>query len=286
MRKIYYVLVIVFIGFACSGHEYIEEYEDCIFNDTTIICDTDSISKTNKDSSSIQNGGTNTAYIHTFSVLGNSISTYSGYIPNGYANYYTASKLAVKDTWWMLLSAKDDYELASNASWAGSSVANKSGKNANSYFTSETRIKALSSKGIPDIILVLGGTNDWGDNSGYLGDYPADDNYDLKEFRGAYSYLVAQLKEKYPSTDIICCSIIPRRQSRSQKNDYGVTQIEIDESIKYICNRHNILYIDMSICGIEKNINKYTIDGLHPNKEGMKIIAEYIYSQLKENLCK
>ncbi|HAV91172.1 MAG TPA: hypothetical protein DCW44_07865 [Eubacterium sp.] len=271
MRKIHYWGIYIFLCISCSYHEYVDEYEKVV-NDSINMRESDN---SNKNS---ENGK---AGVRTFSVLGNSISTYSGYIPRGYANYYTSSILSVEDTWWMLLSEKEDLELASNASWAGSSVANKSGKNANSYFTSDMRINALAANGVPDIIFVLGGTNDWGDNSGYLGDYPIDDNYDLKTFRGAYTYLVVQLKKKYPDTSIICCSILPRKQPRTQKNRYGVTQMEIDESINYICNHYNVNFIDMSVCGIEKDINGYTIDGLHPNKAGMTIISDYINTQIK-----
>lgn len=278
MRRILFFWVFIFLCFSCSRHDYVEEYEkEEVLDTVNIIESGDSTSDTSNDST-VDDG---TVKFRTFSVLGNSISTYSGYIPSGYANYYTPSRLSVEDTWWMLLSAKEDLELASNASWAGSSVANKSGKNANSFFTSEMRINALAVNGIPDVIFILGGTNDWGDNSGYLGDYPINDNYDLKTFRGAYSYLVVQLKKKYPNTSIICCSIIPRRQSRTQKNSSGVTQMDIDESIKYICNLYNVHFIDMSVCGIEQNIGAFTIDGLHPNKDGMAIISEYIYNQMK-----
>lgn len=258
MRKIHYFWVLILLCVSCS--------------------EPDDYAQNTSDDSTIEDDETP---FRTFSVLGNSISTYSGYIPKGYSNYYTPSRLSVEDTWWMLLSAKEELELASNASWAGSSVANKSGKNANSYFTSEMRINALAANGVPDIIFVLGGTNDWGDNSGYLGDYPIDDNYDLKTFRGAYTYLVVQLKNKYPDTSIICCSVLPRRQSRTQKNSYGVTQIDIDESINYICNLYNVHFIDLSVCGIEQNIGAFTIDGLHPNKRGMYIISDYIYNQMK-----
>ena len=219
--------------------------------------------------------------VRTFSVLGNSISTYTGYIPNGYDNYYTPSRLSVEDTWWMLLSKNEEYELASNASWSGSTVINSGRKSANSYFTAEGRLNALSVNGIPDMIIVLGGTNDWGTSAGYLGDYPIEENYDLKTFRGAYSYLVVRLKDLYPNTSIICCSILPRKQSRIQKNNYGVTQQEIDESIAYIANAYSVIFIDLSKCGLEKDINGFTLDGLHPNKAGMKVVADYLYEKLK-----
>lgn len=320
MKKIHFFWFFIVLCISCSGHDSIEGYDkvkdstvnhgtdstpktikDSVKFDTivstkdTVIVDTviivkDSIAVdtiiSNKDTVIVDTIIMPTYEdkqhsVRTFSVLGNSISTYSGYIPKGYSNYYTPSRLSVEDTWWMLLSSKEDLEFVSNASWAGSSVANKSGKNANSYFTSEMRINALAANGVPDIIFVLGGTNDWGDNSGYLGDYPVDGNYDLKTFRGAYAYLVVQLKNKYPDTSIICCSILPRRQSRTQKNSCGVTQMDIDESIKNICHFYNVHFIDMSVCGIEENIGAFTIDGLHPNKRGMSIISDYIYNQMK-----
>ena len=268
----------MFLCVSCSDHDFVEEYEKKVSRDTVNIIESgDSTSDTSNDST-VNDG---TVKFRTFSVLGNSISTYSGYIPNGYANYYTPSRLSVEDTWWMLLSAKGDLELASNASWSGSTVANKGGSSMKSFFTSDERINALAANGVPDIIFVLGGTNDWGANSGNLGDYPIDDNYDLKTFRGAYSYLVVQLKKRYPDTSIICCSILPRRQSRTQKNSCGVTQMDIDESIKYICHFYNVHFIDMSVCGIEENIGAFTIDGLHPNKAGMAIVSDYIYNQMK-----
>lgn len=296
----FHLICVFFICISCSKYDPIEDHEYEILRDTSINQTIDTNEGSNKDSlkngndslyntDKYENGGTtsmqedekDTNHVRSFSILGNSISTYSGYIPDGYANYYTSSKISVEETWWMLLSAQKDFELASNASWAGSTVINNGTKPPNSFFTAEDRLDMLSRNGVPDVILMLGGTNDWGDNAGPLGNYPKDDNFDLKTFRGAYSYLIVQLKKKYPTTTIICCSILPRKQSRTQKNKYGVTQQEIDESISYICNIYNVLFIDMSLCGLEKDINGLTIDGLHPNKEGMKVIANYLYNKIK-----
>ena len=262
MRKIHLIWLLFLFCFSCSDYHIEEEYEN---KDTTCIFSSTDEEKDIK--------------VKTFSVLGNSISTYSGFIPSGFANYYTNSKLLLEETWWMQLSAKKEFEIASNASWSGSTVTTTN-NNPESFFTSEVRLEALSVHGVPQIIIILGGTNDWGNSAGYLGDYPFDKNYDLKSFRGAYSYLVDQLKKKYPDTSIVCCSILPRKQPRTQKNTFGVTQQDIDESIAYICNMYNVIFIDMSICGLEKNIQGLTIDGLHPNKDGMKIIADYLYEKL------
>lgn len=291
MRKIHFIWVFLFC-ISCSGHDYVEEDEkeevrDSVYyvesNDSTQNTPCDSITSNEKDTTYTSNPPEedDTVRFRTFSVLGNSISTYSGYIPSGYANYYTKSKMLAEETWWMLLSSKEEFELASNASWSGSTVINAGTMGPNSYFSAEGRLKALSIKGIPELILILGGTNDWGYNLGCLGDYPIGDNYDLKTFRGAYSYLVVRLKNLYPNTSIICCSLLPRKESRTQKNNYGVTQLEIDESIAYIAKVNNVYFVDMSVCGLEKNIGGLTFDGLHPNKAGMKVIADFLYEKLK-----
>ena len=273
MKKIQFVWIFIFFCISCSDHDYVEEYEREEIRDSVVLREPEDSTKSTSNDSTVEE--------KSFSVLGNSISTYSGYIPNGYSNYYTPSRLSVEDTWWMQLSAKEDFELSSNASWSGSAVINSSNKSQDSYFTAEGRLIALSEKGVPDIILILGGTNDWGDNTGFLGDYPMGENYNLKTFRGAYSYLVVRLKDLYPNASIICCSILPRKQSRTQKNNYGMTQLEIDESISYIANIYNVYFVDMSVCGLEKNIGGLTFDGLHPNKAGMKVIADYLYGKLK-----
>ena len=214
MKKLLLIWFLLIFCFSCSEIDPMEEYEK---EDTiSTIVPTDEKKEVKEK---------------TFSVLGNSISTFSGYIPSGYANYYTNNKILLEDTWWMQLSFKDDFELASNASWSGSSIINNKNNNPKSYFTSEERLDALSTNGIPDIILILGGTNDWGNSTGYLGDYPHDNIFDLKTFRGAYSYLIFRLHNKYPTTSIVCCSILPRRQSRNQKNNCGITQRDLDESI-------------------------------------------------------
>lgn len=60
-----------------------------------------------------------------------------------------------------------------------------------------------------------------------------------------------------------------------------MTQLEIDESIAYIANLYKVYFVDMSICGLEKDIYGLTLDGLHPNKAGMKVIADYLYEKLE-----
>lgn len=60
-----------------------------------------------------------------FSILGDSISTYAGYIPEGNKVYYTGDNAGVDDvsqTWWSIVGNTLGMNLAVNNSWSGSKV--------------------------------------------------------------------------------------------------------------------------------------------------------------------
>ena len=112
----------------------------------------------------------------TFAVMGNSISTYEGYLPSGYAVYYATyrgytANLQVGDTWWMQLSRMTGMTFLTNSSWSGSRVATTSDKSLISAFTSDDRINSVGRAGIPDAIIIAGGTNDWSGGKSPLGEY-------------------------------------------------------------------------------------------------------------------
>ena len=61
----------------------------------------------------------------TVSILGDSISTFEGYIPEGYLAYYPGNDMTlddVNDTWWMKMLQNTGMELLVNGSWSGSLV--------------------------------------------------------------------------------------------------------------------------------------------------------------------
>ena len=215
-----------------------------------------------------------TIVLYGFSVLGNSISTYQGYIPEGYDCHYNPSNLKAGDTWWMQFAEISGIPLNSNASWSGSTVSSAR-KKADSWFFSDRRINDLSRHGTPKYIIVLGGTNDWGCDKCDLGTSYSTKSY--KNFSGAYSLLVSKLKAKYPYTDIICCSILPRKQGFFTPNAKGWTIHDGDSCIREIAALYGAKFIDMSDCGIDQPITDYTTDGVHPNAAGMKLVSDCLY---------
>ena len=114
------------------------------------------------------------------SVIGDSISTFRGWIPGGYSAHYPTtdgSLTLVNETYWYRLI--HDYmksaELDQNIAFSGTTVTNTTDENyaarygtaTNTWFKHDfvTRFKEHGGCGQPDIILIHGGTNDWSHNA-------------------------------------------------------------------------------------------------------------------------
>ena len=114
------------------------------------------------------------------SVIGDSISTFKGWIPAGYSAHYPATDgtlTLVNETYWYRLA--HDYmkscEFDTNISFSGSTVTNTTDANykahygtaTNAWFKKDfsTRFAECGGMGRPDIILIHGGTNDWAHNA-------------------------------------------------------------------------------------------------------------------------
>ena len=117
--------------------------------------------------------GTNAFQGKTISILGDSISTFDGYIPvaDGFnlqhlARYPQADLLTdVNETWWMQVIDALDARLGINDSWRGATCSGAhpvttGTTGANAAMGNLTRIQNLGSNGTPDVILFYGGTND------------------------------------------------------------------------------------------------------------------------------
>ena len=213
----------------------------------------------------------------TYSVLGNSISTFEGYIPSGFANWYKTSQMSVNSTWWMRFGALSGATFEKNASWSGSTVCTSDPSKDNSFFGSDLRTGAL---GKPDFILIAGGTNDWGCGFYPLGEYRSSPPFSLDTFRGAYSYLLDKLRTSCPDAKIVCMSILPRSNGLAAKNSQGWSINDANASIKKIAGDFGAAYVNFDNCGMESDIWKYTIDGLHPNMEGMRLIAKHLLAEM------
>lgn len=217
----------------------------------------------------------------TFAVYGNSISTYHEFLPSGYAVYYTAAReleagMQLGDTYWMQLSRTSGMTFLVNSSWSGSRVSSDNGE-AVSPFLSTHRVTSIGRFGAPDVILIAGGTNDWGWARCKLGEYSTGPVYkDSVTFRGGYALMLYRLQRKYPNAKIVCLSIFPRSQGFSATNSQGWTMAQGNASIKKIAQDFGCYYIDCTTVPWSSDWGKYTIDQLHPRPAGCTLLADCI----------
>lgn len=198
------------------------------------------------------------------SILGDSYSTFQGYIPEGNAIWYGTEKpysrnlendvTRVEDTWWHQLINHHGLKLEVNESWSGSTICTTGYRGEevthNAYVTRAERL------GKPDVILVFGGTNDswagspWGDYK-YSDWTPAD----LKQVRPAMCYLFHRLKELYPNALI-----------------YNIENTELNaeyyRTCEVVCRHYGITRIRLH--HISKQFG-------HPSIDGMRAICEQVW---------
>ncbi len=194
------------------------------------------------------------------SVLGDSYSTFQGYIPEGNeAWYYTPVDTSrtdvdnVTQTWWWQVINQAGCLIEKNDSYSGATVSYHGYDNQD--YSARSFITRLPRLGSPDVIFIFGGTNDdWA--GAELGEYQYDHftQADFYTYRPALAYLLQQAKERYPNVKIL---FIINSELRK----------EIVESTKVICSHYSIPYIELK--DIDKKLN-------HPTVKGMKAIAQQV----------
>lgn len=227
------------------------------------------------------------------SVLGDSISTYQGYIPDDYACFYPNMDNDVKDvtqTWWMQVLYNTGMRLAANGSYSASTVCGDSGEEHSSAGCSDRRINDL--KGpygtSPDIILVYMGANDFfrAMDLGNFDGFPKGrgEKYYVN-FSEAYELMLQKLQRTYPASRIYCMTLTEANSGDHPRvNEKGNTIADFNSRIKAIAAAYGIPVIDVHNCGMEVyELNHYTSDGTHPNKEGSTRMANYVTSVLLQN---
>lgn len=201
------------------------------------------------------------------SILGDSYSTYEGYLtPNTNEVWYYAKndikKTDVKNvsqTWWWQLIKDCGYKLCVNNSYSGATIS-YTGYDGNDY-SQRSFITRMDNLGCPDVLFIFGATNDsWAHAP--IGDfkYAGQTRDDLYSFRPAMAYLLEHIMYRYPNVEVYFIL-----------ND-GLSA-DVTLSVKTICNHYGVKYIELH------NIDK--MSG-HPSIKGHKQIAEQIESVLND----
>lgn len=204
----------------------------------------------------------------TVAVLGDSYSTFAGYIPEGNATWYFHRRqgendvVRVEDTWWHQFCEKGGYDLTLNESWSGSTICNTGydGVLCPTWSFIARMKNIVAGEEDPDLILILGGTNDSWANSpiGELkfGDWTSED---LQSYLPACCYMLDYLTKEAPDAKIVCVINSELKQE--------ITQGQFDACAHY--GAHALLLED-----IEKKWN-------HPSIAGMTAISDQVLEFVK-----
>ncbi len=232
----------------------------------------------------------------SFSIFGDSISTFKGYIPDGYYDFFpdNGAVSEVSETWWNPLVEELGLKLYANASSSGSTCTGDSASQDNpQYGCSDLRIDDLTDAAgrSPDIIIVYMGTND------LLQSIPLGDNDgkrevsegDIQNFSDAYTLILDKLQQRYPDSLIYCCTItrIGAWGTDGLFVEFvngageGLTAADYNECIKQIAANKKVPVIDLYDCGITiDNLQDTTTDGVHPTPLGMGYIKAAVEEKL------
>ena len=151
-------------------------------------------------------------------IYGDSYSTYEGWIPEGYACYYTIQKKEnepflpdVEHTWWYPIVSREGNRLVENNSWSGSTVCHTGWHGVDTSKTSSflCRLEKHLAEGFfekqtVDTVFIFGLTNDiW--SRAPLGEEKYEDfrEEDLFCVLPAISYMLKRLQEVTPTSRVV-----------------------------------------------------------------------------------
>lgn len=197
-------------------------------------------------------------------LLGDSYSTFEGYIPDGYDSWFSKETQGrtdvskVEQTWWYQVFDGKENVLLKNESFSGTTICNTVRPELTVDTSFISRFDKLVCSGFfekntLDTILIFGSTNDCWINVPF-GEIKYEDftNEDLLSFCPACCYLASRINETVPNAKVFWLI-------NTDLNE------EFPKSIKKIANHYNQNCLEF------KKIDK--MSG-HPSVAGMKQIAE------------
>lgn len=202
----------------------------------------------------------------TLAVLGDSYSTFAGFIPKGNACWYNSPAdhkrtdvTKVEQTWWWQVANEGGYKLGAIESYSGATVCNTGYRDED--YSDRSFVTRCTNLGNPDIILICGATNDSWANAP-IGDYKYANwkRVDLYFFRPAMAKMLNDIKLHYPNVEVY---FILNTELKK----------EINESVLEVCKHYDVPVIEL--VDIDKKSS-------HPSVKGMKAIAQQVLKFIKK----
>lgn len=244
------------------------------------------------------------------SFYGDSITTFTGWLPSGNKAFYTGSNCGVNSvyrTWWMKTLIDTGAELCVDQAWSGRCVCNVRDSETdlvNSGAWRQSEVNKLAASGsTPDIIIIKLGINDFNNVSCQLGEYdgtealPTVPENGFSTFRESYATMLDRIMTTFPLARVYCCTLNQCERTGSvgfpEINGIDESLTEYNDAIKQLAQAFGATVIDHAACGMTYyNMSTYTGDwdsttgkGLHPNANGMALIAAKTISALVNDLA-
>ncbi len=144
--------------------------------------------------------------------------------------------------------------------------------------------------GDADIVIVFGGTNDWGHGDCLLGNTDDEDEY---IFCGAVNSLINKLQARYPNSYVFFITPLHRK---NDENVFGEGRKTVQsaplsayvDALRSVLEKRGIPYLDLfndaDMCDPSTLFEKILFrDGVHPCDYGHSLIAEKIVKFLAKN---
>ena len=200
------------------------------------------------------------------SIMGDSISTYEGWNPRGYAVQYDGRYArenglsSVDDTWWQRVLAARGWELVVNDAFSGSLVCGGSFPSASS---GERAQSIAGTEDVPDAVLFYIGVNDFG--------YCAP----LERFERDYARMLNHVAASCPHARLICATLMKTHVLGYKswvfpRNQIGLDLDNYNGAICRVVAGKGAELADLASLGTTYE----TKDGVHPTAEGMAAIAD------------
>lgn len=168
----------------------------------------------------------------------------------------------------------------------GTRIARQTNPSPNPIFDGDFVKRVDDMQKCADVVVVFGGTNDFGHGDAAIGDFASRDVY---TFYGALHVLCQKLIEKYPDAEIVFMTPLHRLSENATTNEYGIGDRLTLEAYVDIISEVTAFYglptLDLfRTSGLQPKVDiireKYMPDGLHPSDAGAEKVAKRLYGFL------
>lgn len=178
--------------------------------------------------------------------------------------------------------------ICNNYGIGGTRIARQKTPSAKSYADRDFCSRVDEMDDDADIIIVFGGTNDFGNGDAPLGEMSDRTPY---TFYGALHTLYTKLTEKYPGKQIVILTPLHRWNENNKRGEGGKTEDvgtlkDYVEAIRDVAEYYSFPVLDLyAVSGIQPAVRimreRFMPDDLHPNDAGHEILADKISAFLK-----